>query len=398
MMIRIIFLTVFFLTFSTTFQAQTLTESARTSVLTVGPGQSLNDAFGHNAFRIQDDSLGIDYVFDYGRYDFNAPNFYLKFAQGKLDYLLGLSYYKDFLQSYKTQNRTVKQQWLNLSLKQKQQLFDFLKNNYKPENRAYRYDFFYDNCATKIKDVLNLTTQNQIVFETPKEFTPKSFRTLIQDELEWNSWGSLGIDIALGSVIDKTATAEEHMFLPKYIYAFFEQAVFISGEPLVSHSEVTFQQQTSKKNSFNFLSSPLLILSLFALIVLWITYKDRKNSSVTKWIDIVLALLTGMAGILIVFLWFATDHTATAYNYNLLWAFPLNLILLFQLLKSTPSNWVKPYFKLLIILIALLILHWITGVQHFAPTIIPLLIALLFRYVFWIQILNKNHKNSDNVI
>lgn len=365
-------------------KSQTLTDASRVSVLTVGSGRSLNDAFGHNAFRVQDDSLGIDYVFDYGRYDFEAPNFYLKFARGKLDYLLGLSYYKDFIQAYKSQDRTVKQQWLNLNLSQKQQLFEFLKNNYKDENRAYRYDFFYNNCATKIKDVLKVVTQNQITFNTPDGFSPKTFRTLIQDELDWNTWGSLGIDIALGSVIDKAATAEEHMFLPKYIYTFFEQASIAQGSPLVIRSETVYQQQIAYPKS-SFWSSPLFVMLLLSFVIIWITFKDRKNNTNSRWLDTLIVLITDLIGFLLLLLWFATDHTATAFNYNLLWAFPINILLIFQLYRQKLSPWVKPYIKLLIVLIALLILHWFTGVQRFAPALLPLLIALVYRYVFWIQ-------------
>src|SRR5690606_18330911 len=123
------------LLFSKTTHAQQniLSPSAEISVLTIGPGASLNDSFGHNAFRIQDIEKGTDLVFNYGIYDFEAPNFYLKFAQGKLNYLIGFDYYNDFLQTYISQNRTIQEQVLNLSQEEKQTIFDYLINNYKPE-------------------------------------------------------------------------------------------------------------------------------------------------------------------------------------------------------------------------------------------------------------------------
>ena len=144
-------------------QQHQLTEAAEISILTVGPGTSLNDAFGHSAFRIKDLSQGIDLVYGYGEYDFDAPNFYLKFAQGKLNYLINRTNFTRFYQVYTYYDRSIKEQVLNLTPAEKQKLFDYLVNNYKPENRAYLYEFFYDNCATKIKDVSNIAINQKIL-------------------------------------------------------------------------------------------------------------------------------------------------------------------------------------------------------------------------------------------
>ena len=142
----------FVLTASSQQQIQ-LTQNAQISVITIDPGNELVDSFGHSAFRVRDNFLSIDYVYNYGVYDFNTPNFYTKFAQGKLLYILGISRFERFLQSYKAQNRTIVEQILNLTTSEKQAFFDFLQNNAKPENRGYLYDFFFDNCATKLRDV-----------------------------------------------------------------------------------------------------------------------------------------------------------------------------------------------------------------------------------------------------
>ena len=123
-------------------QQRSLTTNAEVSVITFGPGASLNDAFGHNAFRIKDNSQRIDLVYGYGEYDFDAPNFYLKFARGKLNYLISRHRFTDVFYHYKKYNRQIDEQVLNLSFEEKQRLFDFLENNYKPENRRYLYDFF----------------------------------------------------------------------------------------------------------------------------------------------------------------------------------------------------------------------------------------------------------------
>ena len=371
-------------------QTYTLSPETEISVITVGPGNSLNDAFGHNAIRIKDPSSRLDVSFDYGRYDFDAPNFYLNFARGKLNYAIGAANYYDFLKFYKWQKRSVEEQILNLTQEQKQKLYEYLVNNYKPENRNYLYDFFYDNCATKIKDVLNDATNNSIQYNTPKNFTPKTFRTLIQDKLHWNTWGSVGIDIALGSVIDKQATPEEYMFLPSYIHDFFNSAMFKnSNAPLVKESKTIYEQKLTRTPN-TFFSSPLFVFGLIGTLILFITYKDFKRSKRSKWLDVTLFSITGIIGIVILLLWFATDHKATHQNYNLLWAFAINILVIKQLFKNKVSPRFIKYLKFLVILLCLLTLHWLIGVQVFALALIPFLVALLIRYLYLIKYFNNN--------
>jgi len=378
------FIVFFFILFSASSQNLQLTPEAKISVLTIGPGETLNDAFGHNTFRIKDGSLGIDMVYGYGAYDFDAPNFYLKFTQGKLNYLINRHNYSDFYSHYVSYNRTIKEQVLNLSFEEIQKLFDYLETNYKPENRKYLYDFFYDNCATRIRDVIQTATNDNITYALPKAFKPMTFRDLIHEHVGLNSWGSFGIDIALGSVIDKKAAAYEYMFLPKYIHAFFDSARINLSRSLVESSSTIFQKKEIVSSS-NFLFSPLVVMGLLSLTVLFITYKDYKKKTQSKWLDIILFGGTGIIGVVLLLLWFATDHSATAQNYNVLWAVPLNIIVIGQLFKKQVKNWFKSYIKFLVIMLCLMILHWIIGVQIFAIAIIPMLVVLLIRYIYLIR-------------
>ncbi|WP_346883681.1 DUF4105 domain-containing protein [uncultured Algibacter sp.] len=362
-----------------------LSNQAEISVLTVGPGNSLNDAFGHSAFRIKDALNGIDDVYGYGEYDFDAPNFYLKFAQGKLNYLISKNTFNRFYRVYEYYDRTIKEQVLNLSEPEKQNLYNYLVNNYKPENRGYLYEFFFDNCATKIKDVTNITLNNKVIYNPPKDLKEASFRTLIHNNLNKNSWGSLGIDLALGSVIDRKATTEDHMFLPKNIYSFFEHATIKSNnKPLVKEHRTLFKKK-KPKTSTSFLTSPLFVFGIIGFLILFITHRDFKTNKQTKWLDVTLFIITGLIGVLILLLWFATDHIGTHQNYNLLWAFVINLFLIGQFFKTKPNTWFVKYIKFLIILLCLLTLHWVIGVQVFAIGLIPLLIALFIRYLFLVK-------------
>ena len=390
MRLKLILLTVvLMLVFKLEAQQPMLSEVAEISVLTIGPGASLNDAFGHNGFRIKDRVFHIDLVFNYGVYDFDTPNFYSKFARGKLNYKIGVNYYEDFYEGYKSQNRTIKEQVLNLTQSEKQSLYDYLLNNYKPENKYYLYDFFYDNCATKIKDVMPIVLKEDIDFNEPEGFEQKTFRRLIHDHVDRNSWGGFGIDIALGSVIDKKATAEEHMFLPKYIYVFFESTTIKNGEPLVKQSNVLYKK-TEVPESNDFLTSPLFVFGVIGFLILFVTFFDYKNNRQSLWLDVSIFTFTGIVGLIVLLLWFATDHSATAQNYNVLWAFALNLCMIPQLFKKTLNTWFIKYLKFLIILLCLLTLHWIIGIEVFAIGLMPLLIAFFIRYLFLINRYQKH--------
>jgi hypothetical protein len=372
-----------------------LSKESEVSILTIGPGFVLNDAFGHSAIRIKDPLQNIDLIFDYGRYDFQAKGFYLNFAKGKLDYEIGWTYSEDFISNYKLQQRRVTAQIINLTLKEKQNLFEGLQTNIQPQNKSYSYDFFYNNCATKIKDVLVDASNKNISFLTPENFEQLSFRELIRSHVPQNSWGGLGIDAALGSVIDRLASVEEHLFLPKYLDEILKHSKFDpEATKLVLRSEVLNQTQKSKPSTFWW--SPLVILGLVSITIIGMTYYDWTSKSRNKFLDALLFFTTGSIGILILFLWFATDHTATAYNYNFLWAFGFNLIMLKTVLKDKLKKRFIGYFKFLILLLTLMLLHSLTGVQAFNYTIIPLWIALLIRYGFLIHWFSQK-KNQKNI-
>jgi len=372
-------------------QVPKLTDNTKISIITVGPGNLLNDSFGHNGFRVKNDYL--DVIYDYGRYNFEQPNFYTNFAKGKLKYSMGAANSKDVFRFYKQQNRTIKEQILNLNQDQKKTLLNYLANNYKPENRAYLYDFFYDNCATKIRDITETVLNGNIKYKIDKKDKKKTFRDLIQNNLYWNSWGSFGIDIALGSVIDRNASPREFMFLPEHIFLFFEEASFKnSNKTLVKESKIIYAQDGNFERG-SFFKSPVFILLLISIFILYITYNDKKNNKRSKWLDIILFTVTGIIGLLLLLLWFATDHSATAYNYNLLWACPISLIALFQVYKNFPKRWFLGYLKLLIIMLCLITLHWFIGVQIYAYALIPLLFALVVRYVFLVGFLKSRISN-----
>lgn len=369
-------------------QEKELSPLSKMSLLTVGIADELHSKFGHTAIRIQDPTDSMDIVFGYGGFDFNDPLFYSKFTTGKLDYSMSGSRYNNFLASYKIENRWVSEQELNLTLAQRNTLFRFLKNNYKEENRYYKYDFLFDNCATKVPEVFKETFGDDIIFDLDYLKNKSTFRQLIHETLETNSWTAFGIDLALGSVIDREATTWEHQFLPLYVKEQFEH-VQLNGQKLVSKEKLVLKNNPVALKS-NFLLSPLFWFIILAIVVLTITYFDFKKEKRSRWLDFLLFFSTGIAGLIICFLWFGTNHTSTKINFNMLWAFPINVIVAFILLKKdTTASWITKYFWFLLGVNILAILLWLLKIQVFSPLIILILIALITRYLFLIKHLRR---------
>ncbi|MBU2903775.1 DUF4105 domain-containing protein [Arenibacter algicola] len=367
--------------FHGTAQVRELSPESQISVLTCGSGSDLYTTFGHSAFRIQDPTQGIDWVYNYGTFNFDPPMFYVEFAMGKLFYSLSKQNMPNFLYAYEMENRWVKEQLLQLTPTEKNELFQFLENNYRPENRDYKYDFFFNNCATKIGDVLQEALGENLHFNEGHLEKNYTFRQLIHQNLITNSWSSFGIDLALGAVIDRTATVKEHMFLPIYV---MEQ---LGNTTLSKHNLVirdrSILTSVKKEEQGYFLASPLFWILAMLLFVLTITYIDYKNQVRSRILDSILFFVTGLAGVLLIFLWFFTDHTATANNFNILWVFPLNLIVGFTIVrKKKAPNWLPKYLLILLGLLSLTLVLAAFKVQVFSPLAIPLWIMLGVRYLF----------------
>lgn len=360
-----------------------LTPLSEISVLTFGSGEDLYSKFGHTAIRIQEPSLGIDIVFDYGNFASFEDGFYWKFIQGQLNYTMSGRRYNSLIEDYKSENRWVREQNLNLSFEEKKQLFGFLEINFLPENRVYSYEFFFDNCATKIPEIFKKVFGEKIVYSAnylKKEYT---FRQLIHQKVKTNSWSGFGIDLALGSDIDKKANSYEHMFLPSYVYQQLSHTS-LSKQPLVKEDILIYDAELTNKGS-NFVISPFFWLSLFLVIVGFITYRDFKKNTQSKWLDFSLFFITGAAGLLLFFLWFLTDHSATVNNFNILWVFPLNIIVAFIIIKKATPMWISKYLWILLILLAVTLVLWLFKVQIFSPLILLILLALAIRYVFLLK-------------
>jgi hypothetical protein len=384
-----VFLLFLFL-FTKSFYAQVnLSVYSEVSIITAGPGKELYEAFGHSAIRIKDPVLRLDLIYNYGMFDFNAPNFYSNFTKGNLLYRLGRYKFEYFLAGYKRDKRWVKQQVLNLNQEERQAFFMYLENNVLPENASYSYDPYFNNCATKLRDITTTILGDKINLSDKNLDKNRSFRQLMDKEIPWNTWGSFGINLALGSKLDQKADFRQYMYLPDYVYSIFNNStLFIQNQPkkLIKREDVLLNFKELKQETLIY--NPFLIFSIISLIGIFLTYSDFKNKRRSKWIDFVILFTTGIVGVLIVFLWFFTDHSTTPNNFNFLWAFAPNLIIAFLILGQQQQKWLNYYFNFSLFLLIIIPILWIVKVQLFPIAVIPLLILLFTRYLFLSKRLN----------
>lgn len=361
---------------------QTLSGKAIISVLTLGPDQAeLYSAFGHSGFHVKDSANNWDTFYDYGVFDFNQPNFYLNFARGKLYYRLGTHKYERFRDYYIRNNRNITEQTLNLNSIERQKLFDFLQWNAQPENQYYYYNYIYDNCATKIRDVMDTVFEGNIQYDYSFVKEDLTFRELMDIYSLEQPWGDLGIDICLGTGIDKTVSGYHYMYLPDYIEKAFEGALIKSGEsakPLVSSTQVIYRskEEPSQANSI----TPRIAFIAVFLFFGFISFKDLKRGLRSNWVDILLFNVSGVVGWLLLFLWFLTDHISQ-YNFNLLWALPLHFPIALLLLKKKKPYFLKIYFLVTAIILGGLICFWGYWPQNLHTSLIPFTLILLIRSI-----------------
>ncbi len=346
-----------------------LSESSSISVLTCRAGDDIYNMFGHNAIRVQDPERQMDDIYNYGLFNTQTPNFITKFLRRKLQYWVGKSSMKNFLRGYVYEKRSILEQELDLDLNQRNKLYMALQQNMRPENKYYKYEFFFDNCATRIRDILG---DNITLLTYPSEENNQvTFRDLLDQFNFVSPWIDFGMDLLVGTPADALADTENQMFLPEYLYKHLSRSS-LGHKPLVKSSKVIldyekeYNERTNSKSFF----TPALLFGFLLLLELFIFLSSRKSSS--RWIrfyDALWYLILGIGGLVLVFMWFGTDHITTKNNINVLWMSPLFLFLLFKRNRT-----------LLIIMAGLLILTLLLGTflqqLHVASILIILLVLL----------------------
>jgi len=347
----------------------------RISLLTCTPGEELYSTFGHSAFRVIDSTSLTDIVYNYGTFNFDDDGFYLKFVQGKLLYYVSAEYFTDFKYLYQSTNRSITEQVLNLSAAEKISMQQFLNNNLKEENKYYKYDFFFDNCTTRLRDILK--KQHDSAFtQMPVMPQGSRFRQAIHQYLDKNNkdWSKLGIDILLGEPCDAVMTAEQMQFLPDNLMISLDSSK--NYDVISSQNLYTINTDDNNKSIF----TPFVVFSILLIVIILISLlKNKFPQAFMQGFDGLFFFLTGVLGIILIFMWTGTDHQMCKNNFNLIWAWPTHSIMAFFV--NSKKSWVKKYFKFTAVALMAVLISWYFLPQQMNNGLLPIVLLLIYRSV-----------------
>jgi hypothetical protein len=373
-----------------------LSESSSVSLLTCGSGYDLYSIFGHTSIRVSDPKNNMDVVFNYGTFQF-SDDFYVQFVMGKLNYQLSVESFDNFRSGYQYENRWVIEQVLNLKLQQRKEVFNFLTTNYLPENREYLYDFFYDNCSTRPRDVFENILGDKLVYNFPKYDVDTNFHDMLDKYLQNMQWADCGMDLGLGKTADRILSERDKMFLPDYVLQTYDQTSIIQEGvkvPFVKNKRKILDSIDVPQPFDN--TQPLIVFwGLLALYLVSFSIPfTRKHLS---FLDLLLYFSAGIAGVLVLFLWFVTDHTTTQVNFNLLWTVPIYLLTFFTVFIKNKATWLRRFYLGAAITNILLLISWPLLPQDMNEVYIPVILILIWRNLNYSGELSRFNKSSSQI-
>lgn len=364
-------------------------DSVKISLLTCAPGGEVYSLYGHTAIRYTDYNKGIDVAINYGVFSFSQPFFVLRFIFGRTDYEMGIVPFDYFRMEYENEGRPVYQQELNLSAKEKAAIRDAIDNNYLPQNRVYRYNYFYDNCTTRARDILVNNIEGHVSFPGDGQVYP-SYREMIHSFNGDSPWARFGKDILLGVKADQKTTLSERQFLPFNLKDDFDKATIIrkdgTARPLVKQSTcITDCPQLQSESGFPLRPSTcawIIFAVVAAMTLLEIATRKR------LWVlDTILMVFDGCVGMLI-FLMFFSELPATNTNLQILLFNPLPLFFAYSVAKKAAKNKPTRFWPLSA---AVLAVFFICGFfQQYAEGMYVLASSLLLRCV-WNTVRQTKH-------
>ena len=370
--------------FSLTSQVQ-LNDSAKISLMTVSPWTgAIYSLYGHTVLRVEDDSTGIDLAFNYGYFDSSQPNFMYHFIKGETDYVLGVTSYEDFLAENQMKGLEVVQQELNLTVLEKQQLWEDLYINSLPENRKYRYNFLFDNCATRPRDIVEKVINKPVIY--PATNSNQTFRDLIHECVNEFKWMKFGIDLMIGSDADNYITDREKMFLPSYLmHAFADAEVHkqdTTNSSLVKYTDTILKSENKEVARGEWMSiNPGAIAFALLIITVLISFLQFKvnNEKTVRIYDTVLFSIAGIAGIVVSFLVFFSEHPTVNTNWNIVWLHFIHLVFAVLFWVKSLEKVVYYYHFINFAVLSLFLVGWYFIPQQLPWATIPFAMSLWMR-------------------
>ena len=322
-------------------------DSVEVSLLTCSPHEEIYSLYGHSAIRWHQGD--IDLVFNWGMFSFSKPYFALRFVFGLTDYELAAYPYERFWPYYQQWGSSVTEQVLNLTNDEKRTLQHLLSENLKEENRVYRYNFFYNNCSTKPRDVIEKSIEGPVVYEDKNDFQP-TFREMVRECNRNHRWSKFGNDMLLGVKADLATTRQEQEFLPMNLMTDFAHAqIYKDGvyRRLVKEQRLLVAPGVQVIEQ-DFFLTPTEIAVLLLIISVCIALYEWKSSRVVKWWDVALMTVQGLVGIVLTVMIFS-QHPTTSLNLNLLLFNPLPLLFIPAVIKGKRSLWTKLHLMMIIL-------------------------------------------------
>lgn len=355
-------------------------DTLRISLITCDPGPDVYQIFGHSAIRVTNSgTFPFDYAFNYGIFSF-TDDFVFKFVKGETDYILGVYDFDDFMIDYVLRESSVYEQELNLTPIEKAILLDALIVNAQPQNREYRYNFLYDNCATRPRDMIEkVTAYCQETMQWNNNNPQPTFRDIIHHYGTNYSWLLFGIDLALGHELDRKATWQEQMFIPLILQEACNKAQITAADgttrPLVT------QETTVYKSGIipilpptAWYLSPLFVTLLLLLITIYITWHDIRHHTLSKWYDAIINALFFIMSLIIYFLVLCSVHPATDININALWLTPLSVLPLALIWSNRTHKILYIYYIIHLVLLVAFVTLAVCGLQQINIAVYPLIL------------------------
>ena len=314
-------------------------DSVEIGLITCSPHEEIYSLYGHTAIRVHDLRNNADLIFNYGVFNFKTPHFATRFIFGLTDYELGIAPTMPFLQYYADWGSQVTEQVLNLTTEEKQKIMEALTINYRPENRIYRYNFLYDNCSTRPRDIIENNLNNKITYNPRADYSP-TYREIIHKHTARHPWTTYGIDLLLGVKADHHTTMREQEFLPENLrYDFDHATIERNGQqvPLVKERRqlVPPGVQVIKEDFF---LSPTICAILLLVLSIFVFLYEHFTKKTQYLFDILLMLTTGLTG-LVLFIMIFSEHPTTSFNLQILILNPLSLLFIWPVLKKRRTAW-----------------------------------------------------------
>jgi len=377
--------------------AKPLGNKAIVSLLTVSPGIETYAQYGHTAIRVNDPENGFDLVFNYGLFDFNSPNFTWRFVRGETDYMVGAYSYQEFLKEYQKSNRAVYEQVINLKPEEREAVWQALTENIQPENRIYRYNFFFNNCSTKPRDILADHINGKVDYKWNGKF--KSLRDEIHFFTNQYPWTTFGIDLVIGAKADDSASLKSQQFAPDLLMESFDKAIIgrdsSKTEPLVLKKQIAVSIDESLIEKPTWTPGPKLVLWMVFFLVAAISLLEYRKGKSYQVLNAFLFTVTGLVGSIIAFMVIFSEHPTTDVNYLLFWMHPLHLIYAVCLIvPAFRKNMSDIYLSINLPFQLFALAGTLFLPQYFHPALYPVLLSLILRSGLALLSLQKKRKHA----